>query len=101
MSTGKRIKALIGPFLAYATIGVALQIFVYMYEIQYDDDGLRGVVFWAAQLFGILFWAVNELFLLLHHGRAFAFQFAISIFFSIGLALLLDTAVRRLRRHSG
>ena len=81
-------------------LGCVFQLLVYFYKIQYDDSGVRSLFFWTAQVFGILFWLVNELIFLLHNGKAIPFQFAISVSASIGLGFSLDRLIQCRHRNA-
>jgi hypothetical protein len=97
----RRIKGVFlrNPFLSYAIVGAVLQSLVYAFDVQYDDRGARSLLFWAAQLFGLLSWVVNEVIFLAGGGRAIPLQLLIVIATSIVLGLAIDAVIRRARRH--
>lgn len=49
------------PFLTYGLIGVALWSIIAFYNIQYDDKGIHGFIYWFSALFKLPFWIVSEL----------------------------------------
>jgi hypothetical protein len=91
-------KALAHGFLLYALIGAILQLLVYVLAIQYDEQGPRSLIYWAAQVFGLLFWLVNEFIFLLRSGRSIPLQFFVSVFASLAIGLALDAVIQKARR---
>ena len=91
-------KTLAHAFLLYALIGAILQVLVYVLAIQYDEQGARSLIYWAAQIFGLLFWLVNEFIFLLRSGRPIPLQFFVSVLASIAIGLVLDTVIQKARR---
>jgi F0F1-type ATP synthase membrane subunit a len=48
------------PVTFYGLVGVLLSILIWVLDLQYDEEGLSGFLFWISEVFRFPFWLVGE-----------------------------------------
>ena len=84
------------PTIIYALTGLLFWFFIWIANIQYDDGGIRGLIFIAGEIFTLPFWLVQELIFTLNNGHTMVGQNIISIIFGLIICLVVDLSIRRL-----
>jgi hypothetical protein len=82
------------PLTIFTIFGIAFSIVVATTNIQYDDGGMRGLIFLTSQIFTLPIWLAGEVLFALNEGKAIPGQYFVST--SIGLlsALLIDYLIK-------
>jgi len=88
------------PATTFALLGLAAWGALAALGIEYDADGLRGSLYWVAELFRAPFWAVGEVLFMLGGGKAIPGQIPLTIVLGLGLCLLIDAGIRMMRTKS-
>ncbi len=84
------------PALTYGLVGLVAAGVVWVADVQYDSGGIAGVLFWGTQIFLLPFWLVSETLSGLTDG-AFPGQGIISVVGGLGICLVIDLVLSRLR----
>ena len=84
------------PFLVYGSIGLILSVVVWVANVQYDDAGVRGIVYWVGNVFLLPFALIQEALFGLNEGRTVSGQNIISVVGGFAVCLILDLIWRRL-----
>ena len=84
------------PFLVYGSIGLILALVVWVANIEYDDAGVRGILYWVGSLFVLPFALIHEALRSLNEGRTVYGQNIIAVVGGLAICLILDVIWRRL-----
>ena len=97
-----RIKC--SPFLLCGLYGLLVQRLIMSYGFQYDDVGLRGLIFWVGQVCYFPFWIFEELLFAINAGKAGQWHHLVAVVLGLLLCCILDSAlfsVLKRRRRAG
>ena len=90
------------PFLTYGVIGSILWSVIAFYNIQYDDKGIHGFIYWFSALFKLPFWIVSELLFTIDKDIAVNLHIIITIIGGFIVCLVFDYLYRIIiKRFSG
>lgn len=75
-------------------VGVCLATVEATMNLQYDDNGVSGVLFWIGQVFQIPFWAAGELLFSMNDGTAIPCHRTLSIVLGLLACVIGDFILR-------
>jgi len=79
----------------YGLIGLLFYFVIWAGNIQYDQGGIKGIIFLLSQVFQVPFWIVGEFLFILNSGEAISGQLLVSIIGGLLLCFLIDLTIKR------
>ena len=77
-------------FLTYGIISLLIYMLLIISDAQYDSGGFGGLLILTFPIWGIIYWAPNEVIFTLNNGTGIKGQIIISILMGLGFCLVAD-----------
>ena len=85
-------------FLTYGLVALLIHVLLYISGAQYDSGGLAGLLILTSPIWGVIYWAPNEIIFTLNNGTAIEGQKIISILMGLGICLVSDYLLNSIRK---
>ena len=84
-------------FLTYGLFALLIDALLYISGAQYDSGGLAGLLILTSPIWGVIYWAPNEMLFTLNNGSAIEGQRIVSILVGLGICLVADYLLSLMR----
>jgi len=78
------------PFATYGVVALLVGAIGHFLNLQYDDGGIGSLLIISSPIWGVIYWAPQEILFSLNNGKSFYGQTAISIGVGFLICLLAD-----------
>ena len=87
-------------FLTYGLISLLIYVLLIISGAQYDSGGIGGLLTLTFPIWGVIYWAPNEIIFTLNNGTGIEGQKIISILVGLGFCLAADYLLNSIRHKS-
>ena len=87
------------PFSTYGILSIILFFAIQMLNFQYDDGGAVGILMLSVPIWGVVYWAPQELLFSVSGGEGFEGQVVLAVLFGFSACVIADYLLLKSRNR--
>ena len=85
-------------FITYGLVALLIHALLFISGAQYDGGGLTSILVLTSPIWGVIYWAPNEIIFAMNNGASIEGQTIISVLLGLGICLAADYLLNSIRK---